>query len=42
MSEQEKKRQRIYELLNAETKPNISQNKCSLFMAFMKPKLSPP
>ena len=33
MSEQEKKQQRIYDLLNAETKPKNFQNNWSFFMA---------
>ena len=39
MSEQEKKQQRMYDLLNAETKPKKFQNNWSFFMAFIKPRL---
>ena len=41
MNEQQKKRQRIYELHNAETKPKDFRNNWSFFMAF-KPKPYPP
>ena len=37
MSEQEKKRQIIYDLLNAETKPNFFSNNWSICMASIKP-----
>ena len=36
MSEQEKKQQRIYDLLNAETMPKNFQNNWSFFMASIK------
>ena len=39
MSEQEKKQQRIYDLLNIETKPKNFWNNWSFFMASIKPRL---
>ena len=38
MNEQEKKQQRIYDLLNAETKQKYYRNNWSFFMASLKPK----
>ena len=38
MREQEKNRQRIYDLLNAETKPKNFWNNWSFFMASIKPR----
>ena len=38
MSEEEKKRQRIYDLLNTENKYKKFRNKWSLFMASIKPR----
>ena len=39
MSEQEKKRQRIYDLLNAETKPKKISEISGIFIASIKPSL---
>ena len=38
MSEEEKKGQRIYDLLNAETKPKKSENIGVFFIASIKPR----
>ena len=42
ISEQEKKWQRIYNLLNSENKPKNFQNKQTFFMASIKPRPYPP
>ena len=41
MKEQEKKQQRIYEMLNAETKPKIFFKIIGFFMASIKPRTKP-
>ena len=38
MNDLEKKRQRIYDLLYAETKPKKFRNNWSIFMAYIEPK----